>query len=435
MKTTAVTVSPSMPSGTITLPSSKSILHRAIICAALANGNSHIYSFGHKSDDIEATIDAMRLLGAQIEEKDGEIIIFGIDGYLKNQPYTVFCNESGSTLRFLIPLLSLSGNETNFTGSARLLERPQTVYNQLFFDKNITFNTTGANIFLHGRLQGGDFVIKGDVSSQFITGMLFALPLLEEGSTIRIIPPFESKSYVRLTLEMLNSFGIRADLSTGIITDTLQEAVISVPGGQRYVSRDIKVEPDCSQLAFFAVLAAIRGELAVADISKNSFQGDKVILDIIDRFGADVEYSKGNVKISSATLYGSEIDIADCPDLGPALMVLAAFSKGETIIKNAKRLRIKESDRINAMEQELLKLGVDISSTENTVTISGRRPLGAPVTVDSHNDHRVAMSLAVFAACAEQKVTITGARCVNKSYPEFFEDLKLAGVFVEEEDK
>lgn len=420
MKASAITVYPSSISGKLTPPSSKSVLHRAIIASALAKGTSRIFCRNAQSADVMATLEAVKLLGAKTEVTKEEIIIEGTGANFKNEPHTVSCGESGSTLRFLIPIFSLTGNETSFKGSKTLLSRPLDTYASLFMGKNMTLNLTPASVFLHGKLTPGNFVVKGDISSQFITGLLFALPLLGENSTIKILPPFESRSYVLLTLNLLKEFGVNASF--------VDDNTISVAGNQTYSPCSVSAEGDYSQLAFFGALAAVKGEISAFGMNKSSVQGDRVILDILRRFGAEVGEDRIGITVKASTLNGCEINLADCPDLGPVLMALAAFAKGKTTITNASRLRIKESDRIAAMQTELTKLGVSMEVLGDSVIIHGRTPLTAPVTVDSHNDHRILMSLAVFAACAEQPVTLEGAECVNKSYPSFFDDLKEIGI-------
>lgn len=415
-----VTVYPAKKSGSVVIPPSKSVAHRAIIASCLADGESIIRNVS-ESEDMKATIRAMEALGAKIVRDGDTLKIHGMNGVPKKEAVTADCGESGSTLRFLIPLFSLCGGDVTFIGSKRLMERPQDVYETLFEKQGLSF-ARGERLKLHGAVCGGELIIRGDISSQFITGLLFTLPLLDRDSVIHILPPFESASYVKLTLRVLESFGIRAEFS-----DTY---TLFIPGNQTYQPRDYTVEGDFSQLAFWAVRGAIGAKTVCAGVDLKSEQGDKVILDHIAQVGADVSVADKTAVILPGALCFAEIDLADCPDLGPVLTVLGAFCQGGMRIMNAGRLRIKESDRIEAMETELLKLGVDIESDENSITVHGRMPMTAPVTVYAHNDHRIAMSLAVFAASAEQPVTIEGAECVKKSYPDFFEVLESTGVTV-----
>ncbi len=416
------TVYPSFAQGAVEAPPSKSMAHRAIICACLADGESVIRRVA-ASDDVNATIGAMEALGAVISRTGDTLKIRGTGGVPRLSGCEIDCAESGSTLRFLIPLFSLAGCPVVYRGRGRLMERPQDVYASLFEKQGARFFQKEGALFQEGALKGGRLTVRGDVSSQFVTGLLLALPLLKEDSVIEIQPPFESRPYVLLTLQVLRDFGVNAWFEG---RDTLV-----IPGGQRYQSTAYTVEGDYSQLAFFAVRGAIGAKTACRGVRPDSMQGDRAICSILRTAGACVEISDGGVTVSPGELCGKDIDLADCPDLGPVLMAFAAFCEGETRILHAGRLRMKESDRIAAMEAELKKLGVRIASTADTVTVSGRKPMEKPVTVCGHGDHRIAMSLAVFASAAEQPVCIKGAECVNKSYPDFFEALRRAGVRVE----
>lgn len=410
--------------GSVRVPPSKSMAHRAIICACLAEGVSRIGPL-NQSQDILATLRCMEGLGASFHSAaDGWMEVEG--GRLREggAPLSLDCGESGSTLRFLIPLALLTGREITFTGHGRLLERPQSVYEELFREQEAEFSHTADAIRLRGRLRSGRFTLRGDVSSQFITGLLFALPLLDGDSELHILPPFESRSYVELTLETLGAFGIRAGFQ--------DEYTLRIPGGQRYQPQpSYEVEGDYSQAAFFAVLGAVSGQMDCLGLRKTTHQGDAVLLEHLRRFGAEVTPIDNGWRIARGNgLTAYPIDLADCPDLGPILMALAACAKGTTTFTHTARLRLKESDRGTAMAQELAKLGVAVQVGEDTITVRGERMFTPPdgVVLDAHNDHRIAMSLAVFAACGQIPVTIRGAECVNKSYPQFWQDLRDVGV-------
>lgn len=416
-------IHPAMAQGEVTIPPSKSMSHRVLLGAALAEGKSSLSNVG-QSQDVTATIGAVEALGASVTETENGLTVNGIGGRLPDAPLTIDCGESGSTLRFLLPMLALTDAEKKLTGRGRLLSRPMNVYEELFQAQGILFSHTPERILVGGSLHPDVFTLRGDISSQFITGLLYALPLLQGESSVRILPPFESRSYVEMTLAALAEFGIRADF-----TDPLQ---LCIPGGQRYRAADVAVEGDYSQLAFFAVLASIRGKVCCHGMSEKTAQGDSVILRQLENAGAAIEWIGDGYRFSESPLKGQDIDLADCPDLGPILTVLGAYSEGETQLLNAGRLRIKESDRAAAMEEELQKLQVDIRCVGDSIRIAGRK--GSPqadTVVSCHNDHRIAMSLAVFAACSEQPVILDGAECVNKSYPVFFEDLAALGVRVE----
>lgn len=406
------TVYPSHCSGSVHIPPSKSMAHRAIICAALADGVSHLTNIDF-SDDIRATIDGMRQLGAQIDTGADCVSIRGFD-QLNSQ--VIDCQESGSTLRFFIPLFSLCDQTVRFIGKGRLMQRPQDVYEELFARQGLQFTHDEQGIVISGALAPGRYEVDGSISSQFITGLLFTLPLLEEDSIIQIRPPFESRSYIDLTLEMLKKFGIRA-----VYEDAL---TLRIPGRQRYVPCDVRVEGDYSQLAFFAVLAAVQGDLAIHGVSGSSAQGDRQILSILHDFGASLQPLDDGFLIHRGSLKAAPVDLNDCPDLGPILFVLAAMAEGTTHISHAGRLRIKESDRIAAMEEELRKFGVRITSDKDNVWIEGQNtPYACEETLSGHNDHRVVMALSVMALCSSSVCTIEGAQAIRKSYPSFFDDV------------
>lgn len=407
---------------TVRVPPSKSMAHRAIICASLANGVSRIDNIDY-SDDILATISGMEQLGAVIEKGEHSLVIRGISDLHHLQTHRIDCNESGSTLRFFIPVFSLSGEQVAFTGRNRLLKRPQGIYETLFHERNLRFDQQENEIVVEGCLPAGRYELDGNVSSQFITGLLFALPLLKEDSTIVVRPPFESRSYILLTLEVLAQFGV-----TAVFKD---ENTLFIPGNQHYQPRDYTVEGDFSQLAFFAVLGAAGRDMRCTGMRHDSKQGDKAILEFIKACGGSVTETEQGYLISKSPLHGATLSIGDCPDLGPILTVLAMYCNGETIIGDAARLRYKESDRIEAMETELRKLGVTIHSTENEMVIEGGKAYHGSNELFGHKDHRIVMSLAIAALCGNFSVTIDGAECINKSYPGFFRDLETVGGKVE----
>lgn len=417
-----VKIYPSTCSGQVILPPSKSMAHRAIICASLAEGVSHISNVAY-SQDIIATIEGMKQLGADIKENGDTLTITGIKDMTNLKSDEVFCNESGSTLRFFVPIFSLSDKKITFTGKNRLLKRPQKLYEEMFKKQGLYYKQDDEKIEIKGSLKPGLYEIKGDVSSQFISGLLFTLPLLDKDSLIKILPPFESASYISLTLEMLKRFGIKAYFKN--------ELEIVIPGNQKYKACDYSIEGDFSQFAFFGVLGAINSDITCLGLSHDSAQGDKAIVDILKKTNANIEEIENGYIIHKSNLNGCEIDLKDCPDLGPILTVLGANCKGKTRIYNAARLRYKESDRIEAMETELKKIGVDISSTENEIFIHGNENFLCDEELSGHKDHRIVMSLCVFATILNKPVVINEAEYIKKSYPDFFEDLKQCNVKVE----
>ena len=474
-----VTIAPSNISGTLNAPPSKSMAHRALICAALAEGESHITNLSG-SDDIAATCRALTLLGAKfIPEGENGVCVTGTGGHIAAPEVPVDCGESGSTLRFLIPVFARCGKPVSFTGHGRLMERPQTVYAELFQACSIPFTHTDESIRVYGALPAGSYTVRGDVSSQFISGLLFALPLargahgessargesaaqgdsgaqsengvrgMHNESVLHITPPFESRSYIALTLAALADFGIAARFE--------DENTICIDGNQKYASCNYTVEGDYSQAAFLAVLGALCGGVTVTGLRPDTMQGDAAILEILTRCGAQFTRAGDAVTFTKSELHGTHIDLADCPDLGPVLMTLGTFCAGETVIENAGRLRLKESDRIEAMETELRKLGADITSTPDTVmirgkalhgaapdsgTLHGSAPHGSASHGDAlhgaddlygHNDHRVVMALTVAALAAGVPAVIDGAEAVRKSWPDFFSDIRTLGAKIAEQ--
>lgn len=424
-------VYPGMAGGSLRVPPSKSLAHRAVICAALAAGESRLRGLdeANLSKDIQATIAGMRRLGAEIYFAGDELVVRGGWPRLSgDEAWEIDCGESGSTLRFLIPIAALCGLPVVLFGHGRLPERPQTVYQQIFAEQGLCFKPTPnhSGWLLRGPLQPGEFTLRGDVSSQFISGLLFALPLLPGDSTLHIQPPFESHSYVELTLAMLRQFGVQANWQ--------DELTLHIPGGQQYQPAQAAVEGDFSQLAFFAVLGALCAGpqgLRLQGVNPQSAQGDRQIIEIIRRMGGQIEAEPEGYLVRRAALQAGQLDLADCPDLGPVLAVLAAHAQGESRLYNAGRLRLKESDRIADVQAELLRCGVQMHSTAEEMFVRGGGPYAAAEPCQAHNDHRIVMALAVLAAAGRAPLQIVGAEAVQKSYPNFFEDLQSLGVKVE----
>ena len=412
--------------GTATVPPSKSAAHRAVLCAALAEGTSHITNIEY-SKDIRATLGAAAQLGAKITEEAHSVTIkgHGTAGGFVTVTRPVFCNESGSTLRFMIPLFSLTAQKVRFTGAGRLFDRPQAIYQMLFERQGLQFEQTPEGITIFGRLRPGGFTLPGDVSSQFISGLLFALPLLDGDSTLHLIPPVESRSYIDMTRAVQAAFGVTSRWLDG--------NTLALPGRQHYRPCDYDVEGDYSQAAFPAVLGAVCGGVTVTGLSPDTLQGDAVILDILHRCGAQFTREGDTVTFAKAPLHGVDIDLADCPDLGPVLMVLGLLCEGTTVIRNAERLRLKESDRIAAMEAELRACGGVLESEGGTITVHGcAEHLHAPEGIlHGHNDHRVVMSLAVLSAAVGLPLTVDDAEAIQKSWPNFFAAIRPLGVEVE----
>ena len=393
-----VKITPVKLSGTIRVPASKSISHRALICAALAKGTSVIDNL-LECDDTDATIGILSAMGASIR-KDGEkTYIEGITS--ANQTIKADCFESGSTLRFLIPVAAALGCHSEFSGRAKLPQRPITPYFTELTKNGVIFETTEMPYRFSGQLKSGIYTIAGDISSQFISGLLFALPLLNGDSEIIITSPLQSKAYVDITIAALCDFGV-------VVQETEQGYFIK--GNQEYRPHDVTVEADMSQAAFYVVANAIGSDITIEGLNKNSLQGDRAILDIV----------------SKANGHAFDVDASQIPDLVPILTVLAAFSKGISHITNCSRLRLKESDRLAVITSELNKLGAEITESSDSLTINGVEALHGGIC-ESYTDHRIPMSLAIASTRATEPVIINGAECVSKSYPYFFEDFKALG--------
>ena len=382
-----VTITPGLLRGAITPPPSKSQAHRLLIAAALADGESRIEHLAD-SQDIQATRRCMAALKAPGEDLP-----------------VLDCGESGSTLRFLIPVsLALRGGG-RFTGRRRLMERPQKPYFDLFDEKGIAYRQEDGVLTVQGRLTPGTFALPGDVSSQFVTGLLYALPLLEGDSRITLTTPLESRGYVDMTLEALERFGIRAECPDG--------RTLRVPGGQTYRPCRAAGESAYSQAAFYYAANGLGGQVEILGLNPRSAQGDRCIVPYHMQLCGPGE---------------AELDVSQCPDLVPPLAAHAALRQGITRIVNAARLRIKESDRLTAVTQVLTALGADVVEGADRLTITGQpEGLAGGVTVDSHNDHRIAMMAAIAATRCAAPVTIIGAECVAKSYPDFWEDYERLG--------
>ena len=404
--------------GTVSVPPSKSAAHRAIICAALAQGKS-IISPVDLSNDIKATIDCMQRLGADIKF-DGEKLTIDGTNTFRNRNVHLDCGESGSTLRFLIPVCAAGGVNAEFIGHGKLPERPIGIYLDCLPEKNVECKTEGGlPLEISGELQSGVYRVKGNISSQFITGLLLALPLLKSNSEIILTTDLQSSSYIDMTTDIMQKFGVYTERT---------ETGWKISGNQSYKSRNFSVEGDWSQAAFFMTAAAIGGDITIDNLDVNSYQGDKECIDIYKKFGARITEDRGNITIEHDKLKGIEIDARNIPDMVPALAVTAVFAEGRTVIKGAERLRIKECDRLAAMADGLSRLGADIKETKDGLIITGLKSLHGG-EVQGYNDHRIVMSLAVAGTCTDGDVIISDMESINKSYPKFFEDYrKLGGV-------
>lgn len=419
----SVLINPGKLSGKVTIPSSKSICHRAVICGGLSEGNSNISNVIY-SQDIEATSKAMECLGVIIRREKDTLKIEST-GKLKVKNNVIDCNESGSTLRFLIPVAAVMGDVVEFTGRGRLIDRPLTTYYEIFNDQNIHYTNDNGKLplIIEGKLAPGNYRVKGNISSQFISGLLFALPLLDGDSKIIITTPLESRPYVDLTIDMLKKFSVSVE--------NCDYREIAIKGNQKYIATDYSVEGDFSQAAFWLAAGTLGANVICQGLNMKSLQGDKVIIDIIKEMGGKLEVNGPNVQSLPSYTRGIIIDASQCPDLVPILAVLAALSRGTTEIINAGRLRIKESDRLSAICCELNKIGADIEERPEGLIIRGKETLRGG-TASSWNDHRIAMALAIASIKCKEPVSIEDSNCVKKSYPDFWSDFKRLGGNVNE---
>ncbi len=399
------------PRNQIKIPPSKSVAHRAIICAALAEGINKI-SPVQLSDDISATIHCVRTLGAEVLIKGESLEIKGIAKPFRSSA-VLDCGESGSTLRFLIPVAAAMNTQAVFSGKGRLMERPMEIYENIFKDG---FSRIDNKIQITKNLTNGDYILPGDVSSQFISGMLMALPILNADSTLKITGNFESKSYIDITIDTMRAFGVNIEH---------KERYYRILSDNRYSPADFTVEADFSQAAFFLVAAALGAEITVSGLKPDSVQGDRAIIDILKKSGADIISDKsGCIVVKAQNLTSQTVNAENIPDLVPILAVLFSFCEGESRITNAGRLRLKESDRLEAITNELTKIGADIKIAGDSLIIKGKDELYGGET-DSWNDHRIAMALAVAAVRCKNPVTINRAEAVGKSFPDFWEIIGL----------
>ena len=427
-----IKIRPGKLNGTIEIPPSKSYSHRAVIAAALAeNGKKSKIDNLKFSVDITTTTDIMENWGAEIERFESALEIIGNGGKVAPRDKYVQCNESGSTIRFLIPVGITSENELIFDGKGKLVDRPLDSYYRIFDKQGLKYETTGGKLPLtvNGKLKPGNYEIDGNISSQFITGLLYALPLLEGDSKLIINKNLESKGYVDLTLEILKLAGIE------IVNNDYKS--FDIRGNQTYKPFDYTVEGDYSQVAFWIVAGIISAnrdnEVKCLHVNKNSLQGDREIIEIVTRMGAKLEIFDDYVIVKPSKTKGTVIDISQCPDIGPVLTVLAALSEGETRIINGERLRIKESDRITSIKTELNKLGGNVSEEGDSLIIQGVEGFRGGVTVNAWNDHRIAMSLAVALTRCEKEIILEEAESVRKSYPHFWDDFVKMGGEIEKD--
>ncbi len=416
-----VRVFPSVFNGEVTLPPSKSDVHRAILCASLARGKS-VISPVDMSQDILATIDCAKALGADITV-DGSTVYVDGTNLFGSKTAELNCRESGSTLRFFIPVAAAGGVAATFTGKGRLPQRPIGIYLDCLPKFGVKCTTEGGlPLDISGRLQSGCFEVPGNVSSQFITGLLLALPLTGKDCTIAVTSPLQSVGYINMTIRTMGVFGVKVEAT---------ENGYFIKGGQSYKPCRYTCEGDWSQAAFFMAAGALGGRLTLKGLRTDSIQGDMQCLEIFKEFGADVTVTPNGITVTGGDLKGISIDATQIPDLVPILAVTAAFAKGSTNIYGAERLRIKESDRLNAISTCLNKVGARVTEKPDGLIIEGVKS-AAGGSVEGYNDHRIVMSMAICAEKSTAPIEISDKESINKSYPSFFEDYKKVKGKVEE---
>ena len=397
-----IKIMPSKAVGEITAPPSKSLAHRALIFGALSE-KSVIKNVAF-SKDIEATLNCLKSLGAKVLVNENTVTVGGLD--IKNIPENAKlpCFESGSTLRFFLPLCMAAGKKITLYGAKRLFERPLTVYSEIAKEQGIEFFKTKDSVTVCGNLKSGDYSVAGNISSQFITGLLIALPLLSGNSRLEVTGKFESASYIDLTLQTMEEYGIKINRNGN---------VFEITGDQKPKNSELTVEGDCSNAAFLEAFNYLGGNVAVKGLNKNTLQGDRVYKDIFAGL-------KNGVK---------EFDLSDCPDLAPVCFAVAAALNGGVFTGTA-RLKIKESDRATAMQTELSKFGINVFVEENRVIVENGILRKPDEVLNSHNDHRIAMALSLL--CTLTGGTVAGAEAVSKSYPDFFSKIQSLGIDVNE---
>lgn len=411
-----IKISPSALGGKVLVPPSKSAAHRMILCAALSRGKSIVTPACH-SADIDATINAAKALGAKITEENGAFTVLGIsEDSLPKTAVTIDCGESGSTLRFLIPIAAALGVTATFIGHGRLPSRPINELTDLLTQNGVVCSDNHLPLTISGRLKAGNYRISGNISSQYLTGLLLALPLVDGDASVSLTTKLESAGYIDMTTNAMRHFGVNCSVCDSVYT-----------ASGSYTPKNAVIEGDWSQACFFLAAAALGGKIGIYGLDPNSLQGDSSAIEIFKGFGLSVEDKNSFFEAKGGkTLLSRDIDCSQIPDMVPALAVTAALCKGTTRLYGAARLRIKESDRIKTTLNGLLAMGVSAKELPDGLLITGGDKIKGG-NIDGAGDHRIVMAFSVLAAAADGDTIISGYSAINKSYPDFFKDYTMLG--------
>lgn len=409
-----IEILPSKLHGTAHAPASKSEAHRRMICAGLADGSTKLHGF-MESEDMAATWACLKALGAELSLEGDTLTIQGTEGKKRICP-VLDCGESGSTLRFFVPIAMAKCGGGIFRMHGRLGQRPMDVYRDLFVPQGTGWRMGigadgAAELHVTGHLQSGAYVLPGNVSSQFVSGLLFALPLLEGESTLTVKPPVESAGYIQMTLRALKDSGIQVHETAPYTW--------SIPGKQRYCTEEGTLTGDYSQAAVLLCAAALGQDVAVDGLSADSIQGDRAVLEHLRALGAEIEEKDGCIRVVKPACHGAELDMSGCPDIAPMLALVCQMMPGKSRLKGCGRLRLKECDRLTTTKKILQQLGGHALVAGDDLVLEGVDKLHGGVTVDAKEDHRMVMLTVMAALLCEEPVTLTGAESVNKSWPEF----------------
>lgn len=417
-----MTFMPADLTGTVAAPASKSEAHRRMICAGLTAGETTLTGY-MDSADMAATRRCLRALGAATERGEDWLKLRGNAKKPARLP-VLDCGESGSTLRFFVPIaLAVAGGGV-FRMHGRLGQRPMDVYRDLFVPRGVRWRMGvgcdgAAELTVQGKLEAGNYMLPGNVSSQFVSGLLFALPLLKEDSTLAVVPPVESVGYIRMTVEAI--------MASGVVMEEVAPFKWHIPGNQTYHARNIRLGGDYSQAAVLLCAAALGNEITVTNLSVDTTQGDRAILDCLKKLGAQVTEDESGVRVTATKLSGAELDMANCPDIAPIVALVCQLAEGESRLTGCGRLRIKECDRLAATVEILNLLGGDATAEGNDIVIRGVKQLQGGVAIPDYNDHRMVMLAAIAALAAKQPIRVSGTDALNKSWPEFLNVYRQLG--------